>query len=137
MLVARRATIDEGHAAVVDVADDRLRALRHGEQRSAPVDAQVIARLLEDRLQLVAESEDRKIARLFAAPRDLLVRDVHRPLRGHVEVNAYVVARTIERARAEEHVRRGSREEFGVVKKQRAQELHLELDRAGLESIDR
>jgi len=43
MLFAQLASLHEGHAAIVDVADDRLARLGHREERRAPVDAHVVA----------------------------------------------------------------------------------------------
>ena len=137
VLVAEHAAPDERVAAIVDVADDRLGTPRHGKERRSPVDAQIVARLLQDRLVLGAKAEQQEVARLPPVPEHLLVRHVDRPLRGHVEVERDLVRRAVARPGAEPDIARRAREEFEIVGEQRAHEADLQVDRPRLEAIDR
>ena len=110
---------------------------RHGEERRAPIDAKVVAGLLQDRLLLVAKAQYPQLARFLPIPDDLLVRHVDGPLRGHVDIEAHVVGRAIERARAKPHIARRARDELEVVEQERADEHHLELHGVRLEAVDR
>ena len=124
----------EAVAAGVDIADqDLARTGRDGEDGGAPFDAAVVAGFGQDALPLRAQRRDMQARRLIDRPGDPLVRQVHRPFAGHVEIGGDLVRGAVERLRTKAEIGHRTRQQVEIVRQQRRRERQRQLHRPGVE----